>query len=132
VQLDDRVLCRIYKKNSGVPALADYDHLLDHDEHSSGGGFVYTPMRTCCSVNATTHDAPGAGAPDDGYSHRSSLKTGRHPKYYMGLKGQPVEVGHMFWSSSCPPQNKWKGCCLFGLPGPLFSSLSINMGIRVW
>jgi hypothetical protein len=40
VQLDDWVLCRIYKKSSQaspmVPPLADYEH-LDHDETSPGG-----------------------------------------------------------------------------------------------
>ena len=42
VQLDDWVLCRIYKKSSQaspmVPPLADYEH-LDHDEPSPGGCF---------------------------------------------------------------------------------------------
>uniref|UniRef100_A0A453AN83 NAC domain-containing protein n=1 Tax=Aegilops tauschii subsp. strangulata TaxID=200361 RepID=A0A453AN83_AEGTS len=44
VQLDDWVLCRIYKKTGlaspMVPPLADYDHMADHDDLSSGGAFT--------------------------------------------------------------------------------------------
>jgi hypothetical protein len=79
-QLDDWVLCRIYKKSGQasspmVPPLADYDHLLeDHDEHySGGGGFVddsiYAPpassgttTTTCSSVNTTTHNQQHAAS----------------------------------------------------------------------
>lgn len=65
-QLDDWVLCRIYKKSGQaspmVPPLADYDH-LDHDDHpSSGGGFddissgsfVYTTSAGSSSTTATS------------------------------------------------------------------------------
>jgi hypothetical protein len=79
-QLDDWVLCRIYKKSGQasspmVPPLADYDHLLeDHDEHSSGGGgfvddSIYAPpassgttTTTCSSVNTTTHNQQHAAS----------------------------------------------------------------------
>jgi hypothetical protein len=68
------VLCRIYKKSGQasspmVPPLADYDHLLDHDENSSSGFInddifcsIHAPpassgttTTTCSSVNTTTH-----------------------------------------------------------------------------
>ena len=77
VQLDDWVLCRIYKKTgmaspTMAPPLADYDHFIDHDDLSSGGGGAfddatgfYTPSSsttTTCRTMITQHEQqPHAG-----------------------------------------------------------------------
>ncbi|XBI52548.1 hypothetical protein VPH35_034907 [Triticum aestivum] len=49
MRLDDWVLCRIYKKTGlaspMVPPLADYDHMADHDDLSSGGAFTNATCR---------------------------------------------------------------------------------------
>ncbi|CAM0907596.1 unnamed protein product [Alopecurus aequalis] len=68
MRLDDWVLCRIYKKTGMAspmmaPPLADYDHLIDHDDLSGGGSFdeatgFYTPSSTTttCRTMITQHE----------------------------------------------------------------------------
>ncbi|KAF8656545.1 hypothetical protein HU200_060603 [Digitaria exilis] len=66
LQLDDWVLCRIYKKSGQaspmVPPLADYDHLDHYDETSSGfddicSSFVYAPTSSGGSSTTATSAA---------------------------------------------------------------------------
>jgi hypothetical protein len=69
VQLDDWVLCRIYKKTGMAspmmaPPLIDYDHMVDHNDLSGGGGGAfddatgfYTPSSnsSTCRAMFTQH-----------------------------------------------------------------------------
>ncbi|XP_037483469.1 NAC domain-containing protein 1-like [Triticum dicoccoides] len=63
MRLDDWVLCRIYKKTGlaspMVPPLADYDHMADHDDLSSGGTFTDATCRPM--IRQQHHQQPHAG-----------------------------------------------------------------------